>query len=134
MIIPKAEVEGKHLLIVERDVFFKRYIESFLKHVPCEFEFVPDGVTALKRIKIRIPHLLIIDAHLPKIDGLSLCRHIHANFATAKVPVLMTGSLDLKAQAFEAGAVGFLQKPFGEQAFFKYISPYLGESPKAAKS
>jgi len=125
MILPNAEKESPLVLIVERDRFFRRYLESFFKDLKCEFEFAQDGMTTLKRIKIRTPDLLILDVSLPRIDGLSVCKHIHSDPATAKIPILVFSSIDVKSQALEAGARDFLLKPFDEPVFSKFISPYL---------
>lgn len=121
------------VLIVERDRFFRKYIEAFFKELKCEYEFAQDGVTALKRIKIRTPDLLILDVCLPKIDGLSVCKHIHSDPATSKIPILIFSAIDVKQQALEAGAVDFLLKPFDEADFSKFVSPHLKFPKEAGK-
>jgi two-component system KDP operon response regulator KdpE len=59
------------------------------------------------------PHLVFADRHMPRIDGIELCRRIRA---ISKVPVVVLSTngeeRDL-VEAFESGADDYLTKPFG---------------------
>jgi FixJ family two-component response regulator len=63
----------------------------------------------------RVPACLILDVHLPDINGLDLQRQLaHADHPPI---VFITGAGDIPSsvKAIKAGAVDFLTKPFGEQ-------------------
>ncbi|MFE8031885.1 diguanylate cyclase [Thiohalocapsa marina] len=61
------------------------------------------------------PELILLDHHLPDIDGLEVCRRLKADPASAEIPVIfVTGNQDpvLEAAGLEAGAVDFVTKPY----------------------
>ena len=61
------------------------------------------------------PELILLDHHLPDIDGMEVCRRLKADPATADIPVIfVTANQDpvLEAEGLEAGAVDFVTKPY----------------------
>ncbi len=61
------------------------------------------------------PELILLDHHLPDIDGLEVCRRLKAEPASADIPVIfVTANQDpvLEAAGLEAGAVDFVTKPY----------------------
>lgn len=59
------------------------------------------------------PHLVFTDRHLPRVDGIELCRRIRA---ISKVPVVVisdTGAETDMVEAFDSGADDYLTKPYG---------------------
>jgi CheY-like chemotaxis protein len=123
--IPKVEKEGKICLVIERDPFYRGFIDSFFKKVHIELEFVQDGVSALKKVKTRKPDLLISEAILPKVDGLTLCRHIRTDRRISDMPIIIFSVLEIEEEALDSGADSFLLKPFDEKEFAKAVSRFL---------
>jgi len=75
------------------------------------------------------PNLFIIDKQLSGVDGLEVCKFLKQNQGTKDIPVLMTSASPNAARiAGEAGADGFLEKPFKMQALIKLIQDILRES------
>jgi two-component system sensor histidine kinase/response regulator len=74
-----------------------------------------DGATMLETLAAApLPHLLILDWHMPDLSGLEVCRFVRETRDAAVLPILVltaTGGNDL-AEAFEAGANDFVLKPF----------------------
>ena len=62
------------------------------------------------------PDILCLDYNLPGRDGLALLAAVHGRLPSLDV-VFMTGSEDgeIEKQAADAGAAGFLRKPFGQK-------------------
>jgi CheY-like chemotaxis protein len=55
---------------------------------------VSDGEQALAEVREQLPDLILTDAVMPKMTGFELCRRLHADPATAAIPVLMiSGSI-----------------------------------------
>ena len=62
-----------------------------------------------------IPHLILSDISMPEMDGLEFCRLVKSNPRTKDIPFVFITVLDSseeKEQAFLAGAVDFIPKPF----------------------
>ncbi|MBU0752520.1 MAG: response regulator [Gammaproteobacteria bacterium] len=72
-----------------------------------------DGNDLAAAVTAQPPDVVCLDFNLPGKDGLTLLRELHQSHPQVAV-VLVTGSVDpaLRQQASEAGAAGFLQKPF----------------------
>lgn len=73
-----------------------------------------DAPAVFDAIAARVPALIVLDAVLPDISGIQLCRLLRADPATAKVPVLMVvapSSRQQLVEALEAGASELIAKP-----------------------
>lgn len=71
-----------------------------------------DGIR--RAIEIR-PDLILLDIHMPGMDGFKVCRALKENAATRDVPVLfltVEKKADHIARALDNGAVDYVSKPF----------------------
>ncbi len=95
-----------------QELGFTRVLEAF------------SGRAALEQLSEVRPDLVCLDLTLPDISGFEVCEHIRASPMHKDVPVLMisarTLSLD-RAQAEEAGASGYLIKPFTPEEFRQQV-------------
>jgi PAS domain S-box-containing protein len=72
------------------------------------------GTDGLAAIRARHPDLILLDMHLPDINGMELLRFLKADARTAAIPVVVVSADALAQQidaAFEAGASHYLTKP-----------------------
>ena len=63
-----------------------------------QMEVSVTGLDGLAAVRARLPHLILLDMHLPDISGLELLRHLKADPATATIPVIVV-SADATAPA-----------------------------------
>ncbi|HWB94778.1 MAG TPA: response regulator [Puia sp.] len=64
-------------------------------------------------VKDFMPDLIFMDHHMPEMDGRAATRLLKGNDATKGIPVVYFSAADhLETLAKEAGADGFLAKPF----------------------
>lgn len=76
-----------------------------------EAEDGEEGVRLARRVR---PRLVIMDATLPKLDGISATRRIRSDPTLARVPVVfLSGHAqpNFRAAALDAGGTEFLVKP-----------------------
>ncbi|MDQ3280342.1 MAG: response regulator [Acidobacteriota bacterium] len=75
------------------------------------------------------PDLILMDIHLPGMDGLSVVRAMKADARTARIPILaltahaMRGDKD---RFLEAGCDGYISKPIDVKTFIASIEKFLG--------
>jgi two-component system, cell cycle response regulator len=118
------------VLIAERDVNVRALQRVFLERVGLAVEFADDGLAALERAQRAPPALVVTEILLPRLDGLTLCRRLRDEPATAHVPVLVFSILAAAPRAVEAGARAFLHKPLIESVFVAAVLGAIGtQSP-----
>lgn len=122
---PKEEKEGVSICVIERDPFYKRFMEYSLKKITRFVEFMPDGFTALRRAKIHKPDLFICDPVSAKITGSIFCRWVQEDAVLSAVPVLIYSELNLEEEFGVEGPVRFLQKPFIEDSLLDVVNQLL---------
>ncbi len=73
-----------------------------------------DGLSALERLQIVVPDIILLDAVMPGIDGFETCRRIKQMEEVRHVPVMfMTGLTETEhvLKGFEAGGLDYVTKP-----------------------
>lgn len=101
------------ILIVDDDAFVRTLLKDVLDgrgHALLEAE---DGREALDLLGERVPQLVLLDLFMPRLSGLEALALIRERWPSARV--LVISSLDserLVAQALQAGAAGYITKPF----------------------
>jgi eukaryotic-like serine/threonine-protein kinase len=73
------------------------------------------GQRALAIAEAAPPDLVMLDITMPEMDGYEVCRELKARPTTRDVPVVFLSALDEvgdKLQAFRAGGVDYVTKPF----------------------
>jgi DNA-binding response OmpR family regulator len=106
-----------HVLVVEDHAPLRAQVVAVLTAAGLRVDEAADGRLALHSVlapQAPLPDLLVLDLHLPGLDGLALCRQLRLQ-APRHVPVLMLTARDTladKVVGFEAGADDYLVKPF----------------------
>ena len=88
------------------------------------------GLDALAAIRRRRPDLILLDMHLPDIDGLELLRHLKTGADTIDIPVVIVSADALPTQveaALQAGALRYLTKPVSVAELLATIDEVLGK-------
>jgi two-component system chemotaxis response regulator CheY len=72
--------------------------------------------------------LILSDINMPAMDGLEFLRQIHAQNLAVGIPVVMItteSSEEHVKQAIEAGAKGYIRKPFTAEQVKERVLPLL---------
>jgi adenylate cyclase len=91
-----------------------------------------DGEEALAQVVAERPDVVLLDVMMPKLDGIEVVRRIKADPDTAAIPVLL---LSAKAQSkdiaagLEAGADGYITKPFDPLDLLERVAALLRRDP-----
>lgn len=106
---------SKLILAVDDSVSMRMLLKTSLTAQGFTVESAEDGVHGLERIEEVKPDLLITDINMPRMDGFELIEQVRrlAQFRGLPILVLSTEfSDDKKARARDAGATGWITKPF----------------------
>ncbi|MBI3867237.1 MAG: hybrid sensor histidine kinase/response regulator [Verrucomicrobia bacterium] len=93
-------------------------------------EIIPacDGPTALKRLALRPPDLILLDLLMPGIDGCEVCHKVRENPEWKDIPVIFLSAADDKdfiVRALESGGVDYITKPFNQAELISRVRTQL---------
>ncbi len=109
---PRARQEH-HVLLVEDSLSLARIYQEFIRRDGLSVTHVETGADALEAIHRETPSVVLLDLHLPDMNGMEVLRTIHAEgLPCAVIVVTAHGSLKLAVEAMRHGAIDFLTKPF----------------------
>lgn len=86
-----------------------------------------DGIATLAQVQLHRPQLVLMDIHMPKLDGLEATRQIKLQFPEIKVLILSTfEDEDYIWEAIRHGASGFLVKGIETEKMLSAIQDCMG--------
>ena len=110
------ENSGMRVLVIEDDAQLRQVMALFLRSLGAEvLAEIADGLAALEHLSADQndpPDLILTDCQMPRMDGISLVRHLRAR--GDRTPVIMiSGQQDPRVVelAYEAGVDQYLPKP-----------------------
>lgn len=115
--------------IVDDDDSVRQALKSLIDSVGFRAEVFGSGEEYLNSPQVYQTDCLIADVRMPGMSGLELQDRLHA--ANSPIPIIFISAHDdgdAKARALRAGAIGYLQKPFSEDALLGAIGVCLGRS------
>jgi DNA-binding response OmpR family regulator len=117
------------LLYIEDDASNVRLVERILRrHPDVEVHVAVTGAAGVEAAIALRPALILLDNRLPDASGLDVLGRLASDAATSAIPVVIlsgdTGQSTTK-ELREAGAAGFIPKPFDIQLFLSEIQRHL---------
>jgi PAS domain S-box-containing protein len=91
-------------------------------------EVAADGRSGLALARRVLPSMIIVDIGLPDIDGYEVCRHLRADPALSKRPIVALTANAMEADRARGALAGFdayLTKPLDVAAFLRYLDRLL---------
>ncbi|TGC06502.1 response regulator [Methanolobus halotolerans] len=104
-----------NILVVEDNPLHLELLISILEIKGYEVEGVGDGEKALHSVKISNFDLILLDMHLPGMDGLEVLKRLKQNPLTRYIPVIAVTACAMKGDKeaiIGAGCVDYVSKPF----------------------
>ena len=116
------------VLVVEDDKDIAELIAYNLKAAGFQASIALDGTSALKSIKEKTPHLVVLDLMLPDMDGIEVCKYLRFNEPTKNIPVVIVtakGEEIDRVVGFELGADDYIVKPFSPRELILRVKAIL---------
>ena len=120
----------KKILLVDDEDALLDMVKMRLEANDYEVITAVDGEAGLELARKERPDLIILDIMLPKMDGYKVCALLKKDTRYSSIPILM---FTAKAQqedmkiGEEAGANGYITKPFEPKALLGKIQEFIKE-------
>ena len=113
----------KQIYVVDDDESVCRALKILLVAFGFKVNTFPSPETFFSAVPNSMRGCLVLDIHMPGMDGWEAIKKLIKSGATRPV-IIITADKNggLKNQALRAGAMGFLQKPFNDQALVDLIN------------
>jgi len=85
----------KILLIIEDDLVLARMYQTLLQNHGYDVKTAADGETGLKKALDIHPDLILLDIRMPKMDGMTVMRHLREDNWGKTAPIIILTNLDL---------------------------------------
>jgi two-component system phosphate regulon response regulator PhoB len=109
-----SRMTGK-ILVVDDEPDAVELIRFNLRSAGYEVFTAVDGQEALKKARVALPDLIVLDIMLPEVDGMEVCKILRRDPATASIPIIMltakAAEID-RVLGLELGADDYITKPF----------------------
>ena len=107
-----GDVATARILVIDDDRRILKIIRSALEEEGYVVEAAVDGQQGLERAIRTRPALIVLDLHLPVIDGAAVADGLRALAGERPPIVLITADDRPEEQARRVGAYAYLRKPF----------------------
>ncbi len=125
MIVPR-------ILVVEDNPANMKLVVLMLEGRGYEILQAEDAETGLRIAREEAPHLILMDMHLPGMDGLAATRLLKGDPATREIRIVALTALAMKGDRERIEAAGcddYLSKPFHYQQLLETVERSLSLPP-----
>jgi DNA-binding response OmpR family regulator len=120
------------LMLVEDDRTMLSLLTTLLEMQGYQIVTALGKEAVLQAARRERPDLVLMDVFLAEGDGVELLSALRGEDDLAQVKVIMTSGMDLEDRVREAGADGFLLKPYTPEQLIRMIETNLGGNPSDA--
>ena len=111
--------------MAEDDRGIRSLLEIILRGENCSVIAAKDGAEALQLARLHEVDLLLLDVHMPRVDGTVVCRMYRERGGEAPV-ILISASTDGPDAARACAADGFIAKPFQLATIQEAVTRFVG--------
>lgn len=113
--LPLASRCPLRILVAEDNPVNQKVIRLMLERLGYQPDIVANGLEALQALQLRAYDLVLMDLHMPELDGLAATRRIRSELPPERQPRILAltadAFLESRAAAEAAGVDGYLTKP-----------------------
>jgi two-component system, OmpR family, alkaline phosphatase synthesis response regulator PhoP len=116
------------ILVVEDEDDIRELLRYNLEKEGYQVFGAATGEEALKKVRVRLPDLILLDLMLPGLDGLEVCRRLKGEAQTRHLPLVMLTAKGEEADivtGLELGADDYVTKPFSPRVLLARLRAAL---------
>ena len=123
------------ILAVDDSPSMREMLAAVLRDSGYQVVEAEDGVKALELAKTRSIDVVLTDQNMPNMDGLSLVKNLRGLPAYKDTPIMMLtteSSAEMKQKGRDAGATGWMVKPFDPDKLVRMLKSLIGMKRQGA--
>ena len=125
MVLPVVDY-SRRCLIVDDEAPLRALLRRLMEAEGFVCDEASSGDEALALLSAQTVPLVLSDFHMPRMDGGTLLREIHAQWPeTAVVMITAVSDVDIAVRCLEAGALDYVTKPFAIEEVRARVSQAL---------
>lgn len=125
---------NSRILVVDDEPQLRGVLRSMLTALGFEVADTESGETAIERVRAEKFDLILLDVNMPGLGGLETCRTIRERSDVGIIMLTVRGRPQDKIDALNAGADGYVTKPFDVNELLARIRATLRRAPVSAHS
>lgn len=117
------------VLAIDDSRTIRELLQQTLTAAGFDVETAVDGVEGLEKFPQTRPDVVITDINMPRMDGYGVIAAIRSGTVNSRVPILVLtteSGADLKTRARQAGATGWIVKPFDDAGLISALRRVTG--------
>jgi CheY-like chemotaxis protein len=125
---PDLNLDGPLVLVVDDNDGFATLVTAVLRSVGCRVDRAARGMEALRKVESGPPALVLLDLHMPEMDGIEVLRRLRARSPFDKIPVIVltaTTGIDEVTTACRLGAKDYVTKPLDPANLIMKVQRHL---------
>jgi two-component system chemotaxis response regulator CheY len=123
----------KRLLIVDDSKLMRDMVAACLRPLGMVgFEFAGSGLEAIERLALAGFDLVVLDLNMPDVGGIEVIEFVRTQDRLRTLPILIVttrGDDESRRKVLDAGASGFLAKPFAPDQILEAARGLLSSEP-----
>jgi two-component system sensor histidine kinase/response regulator len=122
------EIPLARILVVDDQPANIQIVGAVLGNLGHEIIPASDGPTALKRVALRMPDLILLDLLMPDMNGCEVCIQLKLNPEWKEIPVIFLSAADDKdliVRALNSGGLDYITKPFNQAELISRVRTQL---------
>jgi two-component system chemotaxis response regulator CheY len=121
------------LLVVDDSKLMRDMVAACLRPLGAvAFEFAGTGLEAIERLSLATFDFVVLDLNMPDVGGVEVIEFVRSQDKLKTLPILIVttrGDDASRARVLEAGASGFLAKPFTPEQILGEVRRLMPGSP-----
>lgn len=118
----------KHLLVVDDEIEICDFLKSFFEERDYEVSTANSGQEAIETVGKIHPQIVLLDVHMPGMDGMNVLKQIKQTYPATKV-IMVTAieTRDKIEEAMRYGADNYITKPLSLEYLEKDVQEKISQ-------
>lgn len=125
-------MNNSRILVVDDEPQLRRALRSTLSALGFVVDDAETGEAALEKLREERFDLVLLDINMPGLSGIETCRAVRARSDVSVLMLTVRDRAEDKIQALDAGADGYVTKPFDVNELLARIRATLRRAPASA--